>query len=135
MGGAGLALTTFLFGFCTTGWGAGSATATAAGSGSGAGSGATSGAAGASTGAATSTGATASTGAGAATGDSFGFDAQPDKVRAERSKTAGTTKLSVLGMEFSRNTVGDMLSGRNLPTDILVPQTINPIKTVIHEKH
>ena len=65
-----------------------------------------------------------STGAGAATGSTFGLVAQADKAKAVRNKITGMTTLSVLDMAFSRGTVGDIRSRRNLPTVIKTRQTI-----------
>lgn len=120
-GGAagGVCLATTFLAFRTACLGAGLATTagfSAMTTGAGAGSGAATGADGFS--------ATTSTGAGAATGTASGLVAQADKARAERSSATGTTTLSVLDMEFSRNTVADARSGRNLPTVSIAPQTI-----------
>lgn len=121
LGGVGLAFATFFFAFGATCLGADSAT--------NAGFSVTTSWAGTGAGADGISAATSSTGVWV-TGADSGLVAQADRIRTERIKAAGKAILSVLGMEFSRNTVGDMTSGQNLPTDILspannlVPQTI-----------
>jgi hypothetical protein len=114
-----LALATFFFAFGTTCLGAGAALTagrSAMTTGAGAGSGAASGADGFS--------AATTTGADAATGISFGLVAQADKTKAEKRRAAGIATLGDLDMAFSKNTVGDLGLGWNLPTVNMVPQTI-----------
>ena len=113
----GVCLTTCFLVFGTTCLGAGSVTTagcSATATGAGADSTATSGA----------DGCSAATTAGAGAGASFGLVAQADNAKAEKRRATGIAILSFLDIAFSRNTVGDMRSGGNLPTVSNAPQTI-----------